>query len=122
MLEALILTILLEGLVLAFLKVKDFKMYLLSIALNVCTNVSLNAFLLHYPFQYMWGYVITVLVLEIAIVFIESFGYWLYLRQYKKALFYASVLNVTSFGIGMMINCIFHYDIVIEVLQGLFQF
>lgn len=122
MLEALVLTILIEGITLVFLKVRDYKIYMISILLNICTNLSLNAFLLHYEFKQMWLYVITVIVLEVIIVFIETWGYWLYLKQYKKALSYASILNITSFSIGIIINCIFHYDIVIEILRVLFPF
>lgn len=121
MLEALILTILIEIVVLAFLNVKDYKIYLLSIALNICTNVSLNAFLLNYDFQSTWGYIVTVVFLEIAIILIEFFGYWFYLKQYKKSLFYATILNVVSFGIGVILNWIFHYDVAIEILRSLFS-
>lgn len=121
MLEALILTILIEIVVLAFLKVKDYKIYMLSIVLNICTNISLNAFLLNYDFQSTWSYVITVVVLEIAVIWIESIGYWFYLKQYKKSLFYATILNVVSFGTGVILNWIFHYDVAIEILRSLFS-
>lgn len=122
MLEALILTILIEGFGLVFLKVRDYKIYLLSMALNICTNVSLNAFLLYYDFQNVWVYIITVVILEIVVILVEFLGYWFYFRQYKKSLFYATLLNVMSFGIGLILNSIFHYDVAMEILRALFSF
>lgn len=122
MLEALILTILIEGFGLVFLKVRDYKIYLLSMALNICTNVSLNAFLLYYDFQNVWGYIITVVILEIVVIGVEFLGYWFYFRQYKKSLFYATLLNAMSFGIGLILNLIFHYDVAMEILRVLFLF
>lgn len=122
MLEALILTIFIEGVGLIFLRVKDYKIYLLSMALNICTNVSLNTFLLNYDFQSVWGYIVTVVILEIVVIGVEFLGYWFYFRQSKKALGYATLLNVMSFGIGLILNLIFHYDVAIEILRALFSF
>ncbi|MDE7213800.1 MAG: hypothetical protein K2N42_04405, partial [Anaeroplasmataceae bacterium] len=73
----LVLTLLIETIVLVILKERRIKVYVVSIIMNIVTNISLNLIGYHLVINSIWLYYIIVILLEILIWFLEGIGYCL---------------------------------------------
>ena len=100
--EALLLTIILEFIVLLVLK-KNYKYLIISIILNIMTNIPLNLFLTEIINLLPIYYLIILIIFEISIIFIESIGYYLLNKKFCKSLKISFYLNFISFFIGTII-------------------
>ena len=99
-LKALIITIITELLVLLVKREKNYRVYLLSIPINIITNISLN---IGIQFINSESYYLIVGILEVIIVFIEASGYNLIYKDYKKSLRVAFLCNVASYLLGFIL-------------------
>lgn len=99
-LKALILTIVIELIVLLILRERNYKIYLLSIIINIITNVSLNIYVQFIDVRY---YYLIITFLEILIVIIEAIGYNLIYKDYKKSLLIAFLCNIASYLLGLLL-------------------
>ena len=99
-LKALILTIVIELIVLLILRERNYKIYLLSIIINIITNVSLNIYVQFIDVRY---YYLIITFLEILIVIIEAIGYTLIYKDYKKSLLIAFLCNIASYLLGLLL-------------------
>lgn len=98
--KALLLTIVIELVVLLIIKVKDKKIFLASVIINVFTNISLNLIIQTIPGTY---YHIAVIGLEIIIVIVEYYLYFFLLRNAKQAIKIAILCNLASYLIGLLL-------------------
>jgi hypothetical protein len=98
--EALIITIILELLMLLVQREKNYRVYLFSILINIITNVSLN---IGIQFVEPGYYYLVVTILEALIVLIEAASYFLIYKDFKKSLRISLVCNLTSFLIGLIL-------------------
>lgn len=98
-LKALIITIFIEILALLLQKEKNYKVYLLSIFINILTNISLNVGI---QFINPNNYYLIVGILELIIVIIEASVYNLLYKDYKKSLRVAFLCNVSSYLLGFI--------------------
>ena len=106
MLDALILTLIIELSILFILRFKDYKLYILSSIINIITNLSLNYYLENTIFKTLTIYVIVVIILEIAVLFIETLLYMIYFKKFKKSFLISLLLNASSFLLGLLIYAI----------------
>lgn len=94
----LIATILLESLLLLYMRERRWQVLAASVVLNIFTNIPLNAFIMAYtitsPF-YIIG-------LECVVVAIEFFGYWYVLHDQRKAFKYSFLCNSFSALVGFL--------------------
>lgn len=98
-LKALLITIIIELLVLVVLREKNYKVYILSVFLNLFTNLSLNVGI---QFVNPKSYFLVVGILEVLIVLIEACGYNIIYKNYKKSLQVAVSCNIMSFLLGFI--------------------
>ncbi len=117
MIFALILTLFIETIMLFILRYKDYRIYLLAILMNLITNLPLNFILTYYPFETYIGYFIVGIILEIFILFIESFFYLFYFKNYKKALKVSLLLNLTSFLIGLVFVFFLNFSLINDIYK-----
>ena len=103
MLDALILTLIIELSILFILRFKDYKLYILSSIINIITNLSLNFYLENTIFKTLTIYVIVVIILEITVLFIETLLYMIYFKKFKKSFLISLLLNASSFLLGLLI-------------------
>lgn len=103
MIEALLLTIIIELPLLKLFKEKDSKVYFLSLIMNIVTNLSLNGFLKLIGFSNFIIYLMVVIFLEIIVVFVEALGYMIIYKKFKKSFIVSLVLNLVSAVIGTFI-------------------
>lgn len=103
MIEALLLTIIIELPLLKLFKEKDPKVYFLSLIMNIVTNLSLNGFLKVIDSSNFIVYSIVVIILEIIVVFVEALGYMIIYKRFKKSFIVSLVLNLASGIIGTFI-------------------
>lgn len=106
MIDALILTLIIELSILFILRFKDYKLYILSSIINIITNLSLNYYLENTIFKTLTIYVIVVIILEITVVFIETLLYMIYFKKFKKSFLISLLLNASSFLLGLLIYAI----------------
>ncbi|MDE5565452.1 MAG: hypothetical protein K2I77_00550 [Anaeroplasmataceae bacterium] len=106
LLEPLILTVLIEWIILIILKEKRKLIFLVSFLLNIITNISLNICLLKINFADIYIYFLCLILSEIAIFIIEGFGYFIFLKEKKKSIFYSLWCNGTSFIVGLVLGII----------------
>lgn len=99
-LEALIITIIIELLMLFLQREKNYRIYLLSIVINVVTNVGLNIGL---QFVKPGYYYLVVTLLEVLIIGIEAMAYFLIYKDFKKSLKTSLVCNLASFLVGLIL-------------------
>ena len=85
MLDALILTLIIELSILFILRFKDYKLYILSSLINIGTNLSLNYYLENTIFKTLTIYAIVVIILEITVLFVETLLYMIYFKKFKKS-------------------------------------
>ena len=91
-------TIIVEEIVLLLFREKQVKMYITCLIMNIITNISLNIIL-----QFSSNYYLMLIILEIVIVIIEGFIYYLIKKDFKKVIILALICNVMSFIVGMFI-------------------
>ena len=106
MLDALILTLIIELSILFILRFKDYKLYILSSIINIGTNLSLNYYLENTIFKTLTIYVIVVIILEITVLFVEALLYMIYFKKFKKSFLISLLLNASSFLLGLLIYAI----------------
>lgn len=99
-LKALIITIISELLILLVQKESNYKIYLLSIVINIITNVSLN---IGIQFINPKHYYLIVGLLEVLIVFIEAILYDFIYNDLKKSLRISCLCNIMSFLMGFIL-------------------
>ena len=92
---ALLITILSEELVLLIMNVKDSRLYLSLLIINIITNLSMNIILQFVSDYYLWLY-----ILEVCVFIIEGLVYLLITKDIKKAIIISLVCNVCSYLIG----------------------
>lgn len=105
MIICLVCTVIIEEGVACFLKVRD-KKDLLNIALvNILTNplvVSVSLYVHVYHGNYY--YRISMIILEIMVLFIEGFIYKKVLKREINPYILSLILNASSYGLGLIIN------------------
>ena len=106
MLDALILTLIIELSILFILRFRDYKLYILSSLINIGTNLSLNYYLENTIFKTLTIYVIVVIILEITVLFVETLLYMIYFKKFKKSFLISLLLNASSFLLGLLIYAI----------------
>ena len=94
----LLTTIIVEEIVLLVFREKHIKMYVACLIVNVITNLSLNIIL-----QFSSNYYLMLIILEITVVIIEGFVYYLIKKDWKMAIILALVCNIMSFVVGVFI-------------------
>ena len=94
---ALLITILSEELVLLIMNVKDSRLYLSLLIINIITNLSMNIILQFVSNYYLWLY-----ILEVCVFIIEGLVYLLITNDIKKAIIISLVCNVCSYLIGLI--------------------
>lgn len=99
-----LLTCLIEVIVLLILFERRMIVLLSSLVINALTNIPLNLFLKYYIFDSMLQYYLVVIGLEILIVFIEAFLYYLIIKDKKKSLLYGFFCNAFSFSVGLLLT------------------
>ena len=94
------ITVIIEVITLLIFKVKDLRL-LISVPLNIATNVLLNTVL---QLQGNTGFVLysRVVIFELLIILFEAIIYQL-LHKDKKNYLYSSVANIASFIIGSLV-------------------
>lgn len=101
-----LLTCIIEFIALIIIKERDKKILNYSVIVNLITNIPLNLFILNFSFKNIVQYFIIVISLEIVIIIIEWLLYYLLLKNIKKSLKYAIILNITSYIMGLIISII----------------
>ena len=91
---------------LLILRKKDYKIYLLSLIMNIVTNLSLNYYLENTIFKTFLIYIVVVGILEITVLFVETFIYMIYYKKIKESFITSLLLNSTSFILGLIIYAI----------------
>ena len=98
LLVPLMATILLEGLLLLFMRERRWQVLAASVVLNIFTNVPLNAFIMAYGVTSPLCFV----GLECVVVVVEFVGYWLVLHDRRKAFWYSLLCNSFSALVGFL--------------------
>lgn len=94
-----LLTSIIELLTSICLKVKDNRVYLLSIFINLFTNVIVNIL-----FTYFLKYtILNILFSELIIIIIEIMFYYLIIKKWGLSIKYSFFCNLSSFVIGSVI-------------------
>lgn len=106
MLDALLMTLVIELGMLLILRKKDYKIYLLSLIMNIVTNLSLNYYLENTIFKTLLIYIVVVGILEVTVLFVETFIYMIYYKKIKESFITSLLLNSTSFILGLIIYAI----------------
>ena len=97
LLIALILTILIELGVLWLLMERRRNVLVLSVVINVLTNVPINIVVMHLGYSTM-----TVLIGELLVFIVEALWYLIFIRDIKKAVVYSFLCNAVSFLLGLL--------------------
>ena len=97
LLIALILTILIELGVLWLLMERRRNVLVLSVVINVLTNVPINIVVMHLGYSTM-----TVLIGELLVFIIEALWYLIFIRDIRKAFIYSLLCNAVSFLLGLL--------------------
>lgn len=97
LLLSLTLTILIELGVLWLLMERRRKVLVLSVVINVLTNVPLNLVVMHVGYSTM-----TVLIGELLVFIVEALWYLIFIRDVRKAFIYSLLCNAVSFLIGLL--------------------
>lgn len=108
MIEALVITIILECLALLIIGERDRTFYLYWVAVTALTNVLVNLYLTYVFSGGVVEYWITAAVLEAVVLISEFLLCLLYTSDKKKSIIYSAVCNGASFLVGLLIqNIIF---------------
>ena len=97
LLLSLTLTILIELGVLWLLMERRRKVLVLSVVINVLTNVPLNLAVIHLGYSSK-----TVLIGELIVFIVEALWYLLFIKDIRKASIYSLLCNAVSFLIGLL--------------------
>jgi hypothetical protein len=97
LLLSLTLTILIELGVLWLLMERRRKVLVLSVVINVLTNVPLNLAVIHFGYSTK-----TVLIGELMVFIVEALWYLLFIKDIRKASIYSLLCNAVSFLIGLL--------------------
>ena len=103
LLVPLMATILLESFLLLCIQERRWKVLAVSVLLNICTNVPLNAFVMAYNIYsplYLVG-------LECVVVAVEFVGYWSVLHNRGRAFKYSFLCNSFSALVGYLYQLLF---------------
>ncbi len=100
MMIALTMTLVIEMIVFLFFRMKDYRMYIAFFIINIMINLSMNYLLLRLP---VLPYDIGLYVLEIMILIIEMFVYYLIIRNLKKSFLISLSCNIASLIIGLLL-------------------
>ena len=104
LLYTLIPTIIIELGVLLLLQEKRKKVLLSSVFVNILTNIPLNLYV-----RYVNNGWTEIIVGEILVFFIETVWYFLFIKEWKKAIVYSLLCNAISFLIGLFFQLIMIY-------------
>ena len=96
----LFLTLVIEIGALFLLKERRGKIYFVAILMNILTNISLNLFNYYVIIEELWVAWLVLILLEFFIWFLEGVGYYIFLKDLKRAICYTLVLNMSSFFLG----------------------
>lgn len=102
LLVPLMATILLESLLLLYMRERRWRVLATSVVLNIFTNVPLNAFIM----AYMVTSPLCLVGLECIVVVVEFIGYWLVLHERRRAFMYSLLCNSFSALIGCLFQCL----------------
>ena len=97
LLIALTLTVLIELGVLWLLMERRGRVLVLSVVINVLTNVPLNLYVMHVGYSTK-----VVLIGELLVFIVESLWYLIFIRDIRKAFIYSLLCNAMSFLIGLL--------------------
>lgn len=103
----LLVTIILELLMLYWLKEKHKKIFILSILMNAFTNISLNLFIFVFSFKSPIQYFLMVFLIELGIWIFEGIMYHQFLHDVKKSVKYSFFCNGFSFLMGYIMQFLF---------------
>lgn len=103
LLTPLMATIILESLLLLYMREGRWQVLAVSVVLNILTNVPLNAFVMAYRVTYP----LYLIGLECVVVIIEFIGYWLVLHDRNKAFRYSLLCNMFSALTGCLFQILF---------------
>ena len=101
----LVATIVIEALVLLAMNEKRWQVLAMSMVMNILTNLPLNILVLSHP--NLHESLPHQLLLELAVVAIETLLYFAVLRHWRQALTYAILCNAISYLCGMLYQVIF---------------
>ena len=105
LLVPLMATILLESLLLLYMRERRWQILAISVLLNICTNVPLNAFIMAYNVSsplYLVG-------MECLVVAVEFVGYWAVLHDRWRAFKYSVLCNSFSALVGCFCQLLFRW-------------
>ena len=105
LLVPLIATILLESLLLLFMRERRWQVLAVSVVLNIFTNVPLNFFIMTYDITsplYLFG-------LECVVVMVEFWGFWFVIHDKFKAFKYSFLCNSFSALAGFLFQTLWYY-------------
>ena len=103
LLEPLMATIVLESLLLLFMRERRWHVLAFSVLLNICTNVPLNAFVMAYGVTSVFCLV----GLECVVIAVELLGYWSVLHDRRMAFKYSFLCNSFSALVGFICQFLF---------------
>ena len=107
MLEALILTVILECLTLFILKEREKLLYIYWIAITSFTNILANYCIAVFFHGNAIEYCLTAIVTEAIVYTVEFLLCWFYTNEKRKSFIYSIACNSASFLIGLVIQKIF---------------
>lgn len=100
--KALMLTIVIEGVLIFIIKRKSiFVLY--STIINIITNLSLNLIVSNCLQSNLWIYIVGVIILEIIVLFIETFMYNTKIKKFKESFILSLILNLASLSFGFLL-------------------
>ena len=101
---SLVLTLFIETGIYMILKHRDLKLFLVTSAMNVVLNVTMNV-ILTYAIKDETTYWIVLSAFEVMTTLVESLIVYLFMRfKYLKILLFAFIANATSFLIGLALQ------------------
>ena len=104
LLLALIPTILIELVVLLFLRERRRLVLVSSVVINILTNIPLNLFVIYIDSSFM-----TIVLSELLVMVVEALWYYLFIRDLPRAFIYSSLCNAISFLIGLLAQLLIVY-------------
>lgn len=99
LLYPLISTILIEAAVLLLLRERRWNVLMMSVVMNILTNVPLNIYV---GFSYHDLTYIHIILLEVGVVLVETILYYAVTRDIRKSIFYSVLCNAMSYLLGFL--------------------
>ena len=104
---SLVLTLFIETGIYMILKHRDLKLFLVTSAMNIVLNVTMNV-ILTYAIKDETTYWIVLSTFEVMTTLVESLIVYLFIRfKYLKILLFAFIANATSFLIGLALQGVY---------------